>query len=58
VENINTLLAGGMMSQRTRDIITEAVNQLTPSSDPGVLKERARMAIYLTMISPDYAIQK
>lgn len=58
VDNISTLLTGGMMSDRTRGIIVKAVDSITPSSDPAVLKERARMAIYLTMASPDYSVQK
>jgi len=58
VDNINTLLTGGTMSDRTRNIIIHAVDQITPANDPAVLKERARTAIYLTMVSPDYAVQK
>jgi len=58
VDNISTILTGGMMSDRTRGIITAAVGKITPPNDPAVLKERARMAIYLTMASPDYAVQK
>lgn len=58
VDNIATLLTGGTMSERTRRIILRSVNELTPSSDPDVLKRRARTAIYLAMISPDYAVQK
>jgi uncharacterized protein (DUF1800 family) len=58
VDNISTLLTGGMMSDRTRGIIIHAVDQISPATDPAVLKERARMAVYLTMLSPDYAVQK
>ena len=58
VDNVNTLLVGGMMSDRTRTIITHAVGELTPDSDPAILKQRAQMAIYLAMNSPDYAVQK
>lgn len=58
VENVNTLLTGGVMSDRTRGIIMKTVDQLTPTSDPVVLTARVRTAIYLTMLSPDYAIQK
>ena len=58
VDNVSTILTGGMMSDRTRGIITTAVGKITPANDPAVLKERARMAIYLTMASPDYAVQK
>ncbi len=58
VDNVSTILTGGMMGDRTRGIITTAVGKITPANDPAVLKERARMVIYLTMISPDYAVQK
>jgi len=58
VDNVSTLLTGGTMSARSRNIITDAVNRLMPANDKNVLKERARTAIYLTMISSDYAIQK
>ena len=58
VNNVSTLLTGGTMSDRTRDIIIGTLNKLTPGNDPEVLKERARTAVYLTMISPDYAVQK
>ena len=47
-----------MMSDRTRNIIIQAVGQLTPDDDPAILKERARTAIYLALNSPDYAVQK
>jgi hypothetical protein len=58
IANVDTLLTAGMMSDRTRGIIAQAVNALTPTSDPAVREARARTAIYLTLISPDYAIQK
>jgi uncharacterized protein (DUF1800 family) len=58
VDNISTILTGGMMSDRTRGIIKDAVDHIGPDSDPAVLKERVRTAIYLTMASPDYAVQK
>jgi hypothetical protein len=58
VDNVSTLLTGGMMSDRTRGIITDAVSRITPAGDPAVRKQRARMAVYLTMMSPDYAVEK
>ena len=58
VNNVSTLLTGGTMSDHSRTVITAAVGKVMPDNDPEVLKERARMAVYLTMISPDYAIQK
>jgi uncharacterized protein (DUF1800 family) len=58
INNVSTLLTGGTMSDHSRTVITEAVGKVLPDNDPQVLKERVRMAIYLTMISPDYAVQK
>ena len=58
VNNISTLLTGGTMSDHSREVIADAVGKILPANDPQMWKERARTAIYLTMISPDYAIQK
>jgi len=52
VNRINILLAGGQLSNRTQSIIIDAISQLT---EP---EQRVDMAMYLTLISPDYAIQK
>ncbi|HEY5791711.1 MAG TPA: DUF1800 family protein [Chthoniobacterales bacterium] len=58
VANVDILLTSGTMSPGTRQVITEAVEALTPAADPKVRRERAKMAIYLTLVSPDYAIQR
>ncbi|MEL7020845.1 MAG: DUF1800 family protein, partial [Bacteroidota bacterium] len=52
IRRIDILYANGNMSTATKDIIKTAVNQL------GNPVDKVRMALYLTMISPDYAIQK
>ena len=53
VERLNQLLAGGTMSSVTKQSIIEIIDvgYLEPS-------ERVKMALYFTMISPDYVIQK
>lgn len=57
IDNVDTLLTSGMMSQHTREIISTAVNAVDPADEDSML-QRTQMAIYLTMMSPDYAIQK
>ncbi len=52
VAHLDVLLANGGLSASTRTIITEAIAQLPAPED------RLRLAIYLVMISPDYAILK
>ena len=58
VDNVTSILTGGTISDRTKGIIADAVSKLTPADDPMVQKERVRTALYLTMTSPDYAVQK
>ena len=43
------------MSQYTRDVIKDAISQMIEGS---YRIERVRLALYLVMISPDYAIMK
>lgn len=57
LENVDTLLTAGMMSNATRHIILKAIESL-PSDTNMARLERARMAVYLTLVSPDYAVQK
>lgn len=53
VERLNQLLAGGTMSSVTKQSIIEIIDvgYLEPS-------ERLKIALYFTLISPDYVIQK
>lgn len=51
-EHLNILLACGQLSVRTKEVITEAITYL--SSSP----ERISLAVYLVLMSPDYAILK
>ncbi len=57
LKNVDTLLTSGMMSESTRTIILKAIKSLPDDSDEAKL-ERAKMAVYLTLVSPDYAVQK
>lgn len=57
LRNVDTLLTSGMMSEATRETILKAVKSLPDDTDEAKL-ERAKMAVYLTLVSPDYAVQK
>ena len=52
VDHIDVLLANGLLSAGTKSTIIDAIAQLTDNG------EKVRMAIYLTLMSPDYAILK
>lgn len=52
VDYLDVLIANGLLEDDTKMIISEAVNQL--DSD----EEKLKMALYLILISPDYAILK
>lgn len=52
VDRLDLLLTYGHMSARTRQIVIDAVERL---SDP---VERTRLAVYLVVLSPEYAIVK
>lgn len=57
LQNIDLLLTGGAMSDSTRNIILKAVDSI-PADSKEALRERAKLAVYLAMISPDYVIQR
>ena len=50
IDHLDVLLANGGLKESTKDIIERALVQLDDSFD------QVRMALYLIMISPDYAI--
>ena len=52
VDRLDILLANGLLEDDTKAIMVNAISQL---SSPA---ERVKMALYLIMISPDYAILK
>ena len=55
VNRLDVLFTHGMLSERTRQIIKDAVS---PMIDGNYREDRVRLALYLMMISPDYAIMK
>jgi hypothetical protein len=55
VNRLDMMFTHGMLSQRTREIIKDAVEPLI-SGD--YREDRVRLALYLIMISPDYNIMK
>lgn len=55
VNRLDILLTHGTLSDRTRGIIKETMGKFIFGN---YREERVRMALYLIMISPDYAIFK
>lgn len=61
VDNLNLMLTHGTMSAQTRTTILNAVQGITQQMVPNgsnLNQQRARLAIYLTALSPDFAILK
>lgn len=61
VDNLNLMLTHGTMSSQTRSAILNAVQGITQQMVPNgstLNQQRARLAIYLTALSPDFAILK
>lgn len=54
MDRLDLILTHGNLSQGTRDIIINTLNQMYPDDEYG----RLNMALYLLMISPDYAVLK
>ena len=50
IDHLDILLANGLLGDQSKEIIERAIVQLDDSFD------QVRMALYLIMISPDYAI--
>ncbi len=55
INRLDVLFTHGMLSDRTRQIIKDAI---TPMISNNYRNDRTRLAMYLIMISPDYAIMK
>ncbi|MFT3781485.1 MAG: DUF1800 domain-containing protein [Nibricoccus sp.] len=61
MDNLNLYLTHGTMSAETRTAILAAVNKVTTAMVPSgsnLNQTRARLAIYLTTLSPDFAVLK
>jgi uncharacterized protein (DUF1800 family) len=61
VANLDLLMTHCTMSSETRAAILKAVNGITAAMVPGgstLNQQRARLAVYLVAISPDFAVQK
>lgn len=55
INRLDVLFTYGMLSERTRQIIKEAI---TPLISGDYRDDRVRLATYLMMISPDYAVMR
>lgn len=60
VNKLDMIFTHGRLSQRTRDIIIHAIDSIepTPWMPEEFVMDRTSLAIYLLLISPDYAILK
>lgn len=61
VENLDVLFTHGTMSSETRAAISQAVERVTQAMVPTgstLAQTRARLAVYLVLLSPDYAVLK
>jgi uncharacterized protein (DUF1800 family) len=61
IDNLNLLLCHGTLSTETRAAILTALQGVTPTIAGGINNvniTRARLAIYLVMLSPDFAVLK
>ena len=52
VDRLNILLACGQLSERSLSIISNAVSEVNGDED------RVKMALYLILLSPEYAVLK
>ncbi len=57
VDRLNLILAQGRLTQATEDAIVEAIKKFN-SEDEDDLELRAKLAIYLTMTTPEYLINR
>ncbi len=59
LDELNTLLCHGQMSTQTRAAILTAVNGVNATtSGANINRDRMRVGLYLTLLSPDCAVQK
>lgn len=56
INQIDLLFTNGTMSEDTRDIIRESIGWIPPTLNGA--REKINLALYLTLISPDYLIKK
>ncbi len=56
INQIDLLFTNGMMGEDTRDIIRESIGWIPPTLNGA--REKINVALYLTLISPDYLIKK
>ncbi len=57
IDRLDLLLTHGAMSAATRARIAEALASISPASSTG-LANRAKLAVFLTLASPDYLAQR
>jgi hypothetical protein len=60
VDRVSLLLTAGSMSATTRSLIVNTVNSVTmPATNQATARlNRVRLAVFFTLSSPDYLVQK
>jgi hypothetical protein len=60
VDRVSLLLTAGSMSAGTRNLVLTAVNSITmpATNQTTARRNRAQMAVFFTLSSPDYLVQK
>src|SRR6267143_1017330 len=60
IDRVSLLLTAGSMSAATRTIVRDAVNSITmPTTNQATARQnRVRLAVFFTLSSPDYLVQK
>lgn len=58
INQLDKLFTRGQLSDETRQLMISAINPLTGYGNVDYLHYRVKMALYLILISPDYAILK
>ena len=54
IDRLDIILTHGQMSEQTRTMLIEAIQKIPDRR----IEQRVKLAIYLTMLSPDYLIMK
>ncbi|WP_367109905.1 DUF1800 family protein [uncultured Psychrobacter sp.] len=58
VDHLNLILCAGQMSPKTKSLIHTAVTDITQRTSRDWKQDRIHLAVFMTMVSPDYLVQK
>lgn len=58
LDHLNLCLTGNQLSRATQDTILEALRAISPAEEETAKLQRVKVAVFLVMVSADYAVQK